>query len=64
MIEYRPFREGHLAYLKPQKVQAGEYQALVASGAASALEGGGSRFLVQAHPRSDRRTGASPGSLE
>tara|TARA_R100000687_G_scaffold66600_1_gene55280 strand:+ start:144 stop:584 length:441 start_codon:yes stop_codon:yes gene_type:complete len=40
MIEYRPFREGHLAYLKPQKVQAGEYQALVASGAASALEGG------------------------
>lgn len=39
MIEYRPFKVGHLAYITPQPLQRREHAMLVQSGAAGALEG-------------------------
>lgn len=38
MIEFAPFRAGHLAYLTPQKAQEAEYK-LLRDSAAEALEG-------------------------
>lgn len=40
MIEFQPFRAGHLRYLKPQEAQRQEHALLVRSGEASALETG------------------------
>lgn len=39
MIEYRPFRAGHLQFFRPQEAQRYEYAALVGSGEAAMLEG-------------------------
>jgi len=39
MIEFKPFRAGHLQFFKPQDAQRDEYTALVRSGEAAALEG-------------------------
>lgn len=39
MIEFRPFRAGHLQFFKPQPAQRSEYTAIVRSGEAAALEG-------------------------
>lgn len=38
MIEFTPFRAGHLEYLKPQSAQRNEHAYLVSSGGASLLE--------------------------
>lgn len=40
MIEYLPFKAGHLQWLKPQTAQVAEHLALVNSDAADLLEGG------------------------
>lgn len=40
MIEYRPFKAGHLDLFTPQEAQRGEHAALVRSGGAGGLEGG------------------------
>lgn len=39
MIEFKPFRAGHLQFFKPQPAQRSEYTAIVKSGEAAALEG-------------------------
>lgn len=38
MIEFTPFRAGHLTYFTPQPAQAGEHTALIRSGGAEMLE--------------------------
>lgn len=40
MMEFQPFKAGHLDYLSPQHQQRPEHAALVRSGEAHALEGG------------------------
>lgn len=39
MIEFTPFKAGHLRFLKPQPAQRSEHTAILQSGEAAALEG-------------------------